>query len=86
MQRNRILTGERVQNASSGFSQDSGGAEVNITLDSAGGKLMSDATRNAVGKRMAVLFIENKQKISYVTDQNWCSNRSSYTIYRVCRD
>lgn len=62
LQRNRILTGERVQNASSGFSQDSGGAEVNITLDSAGGKLMSDATRNAVGKRMAVLFIENKQK------------------------
>ncbi|MFX8676909.1 protein translocase subunit SecD, partial [Acinetobacter baumannii] len=36
LQRNRILTGERVQNASSGFSQDSGGAEVNITLDSAG--------------------------------------------------
>ena len=68
LNRNRILTGERVQNASSGFSQDSGGAEVNITLDTAGGKLMSDATRNAVGKRMAVLFIENKQRISYVTD------------------
>ena len=68
LQRNRILTGERVQNASSGFSQDSGGAEVNITLDTAGGKFMADATRNAVGKRMAVLFIENKQKISYVTD------------------
>lgn len=65
LNRNRILTGERVQNASSGFSQDSGGAEVNITLDTAGGKLMADATRNAVGKRMAVLFIENKQKISY---------------------
>ena len=68
LNRNRILTGERVQNASSGFSQDSGGAEVNITLDSAGGKLMADATRNAVGKRMAVLFIENKQRISYVPD------------------
>ncbi len=68
LNRNRILTGERVQNASSGFSQDSGGAEVNITLDTAGGKLMADATRNSVGKRMAVLFIENKQKISYVTD------------------
>ncbi len=68
LNRNRILTGERVQNASSGFSQDSGGAEVNITLDTAGGKLMADATRNAVGKRMAVLFIENKQKISHVTD------------------
>ena len=68
LNRNRILTGERVQNASSGFSQDSGGAEVNITLDTAGGKLMSDATRNAVGKRMAVLFIENKQRISFVED------------------
>jgi len=68
LNRNRILTGERVQNASSGFSQDTGGAEVNITLDSAGGKLMSDATRNAVGKRMAVLFIENKQRINYVED------------------
>ncbi|MQW92802.1 protein translocase subunit SecD [Acinetobacter wanghuae] len=68
LNRNRILTGERVQNASSGFSQDGGGAEVNITLDSAGGKMMSDATRNAVGKRMAVLFIENKQRISYVPD------------------
>lgn len=68
LNRNRILTGERVQNAQSGFSQDTGGAEVNITLDSAGGKLMADATRHAVGKRMAVLFIENKQKISYVTD------------------
>jgi len=68
LNRNRILTGERVQNASSGFSQDTGGAEVNITLDSAGGKLMADATRNSVGKRMAVLFIENKQRISYVAD------------------
>lgn len=68
LQRSRILTGERVQNASSGLSQDSGGAEVNITLDSAGGKLMSDATRTAVGKRMAVLFVENKQKITYITD------------------
>ncbi len=69
LNRSRILTGERVQNASSGFSQDTGGAEVNITLDAAGGKLMADATRNAVGKRMAVLFIENKQRISYVTDE-----------------
>ena len=68
LNRNRILTGERVQNASSGFGQDSGTAEVNITLDNAGGKLMSDATRSAVGKRMAVLFIENKQRISYVED------------------
>lgn len=81
LQRNRILTGERVQNASSGFSQDSGGAEVNITLDTAGGKLMADATRNAVGKRMAVLFIENKQKISYVTDPDTGTQTEVRTPY-----
>ncbi|GJC30963.1 protein translocase subunit SecD [Acinetobacter sp. KAM398] len=81
LNRSRILTGERVQNASSGFSQDTGGAEVNITLDAAGGKLMADATRNAVGKRMAVLFIENKQRISYVTDENGTQTevRTPYT-------
>ena len=81
LNRSRILTGERVQNASSGFSQDTGGAEVNITLDAAGGKLMADATRNAVGKRMAVLFIENKQRISYVTDETGTQTevRTRYT-------
>lgn len=81
LNRSRILTGERVQNASSGFSQDTGGAEVNITLDAAGGKLMADATRNAVGKRMAVLFIENKQRISYVTDETGTQTevRTPYT-------
>ena len=81
LNRNRILTGEHVQNASSGFSQDSGGAEVNITLDSAGGKLMADATRGAVGKRMAVLFIENKQKISYVTDPQTGTQTEVRTTY-----
>ena len=69
LQRQRILTGERVQDARSGISQDGGGSEVNITLDTAGGRLISDATRTAVGKRMAVLFIEHKQRISYETDE-----------------
>ncbi|MFB2538445.1 MULTISPECIES: protein translocase subunit SecD [unclassified Acinetobacter] len=69
LERQRILTGERVQNAQAGFDQQGGGgAEVNIQLDSAGGKLMSDATRTAVGKQMAVLFIEHKQRISSVPD------------------
>ena len=41
---------------------------MSITLDSAGGKLMQNATRTRVGDQMAVLFIENKQKITYETD------------------
>jgi preprotein translocase subunit SecD len=67
LKRQRIVTGERVQNAQSGFDEN-GQPEVNITLDTAGGKLMSGATRNAVGKQMAVLFIENKQRISTSVD------------------
>ncbi|MEY2863478.1 MAG: protein translocase subunit SecD, partial [Pseudomonadota bacterium] len=67
LKRQRIVTGERVQNAQSGFDEN-GQSEVNITLDTAGGKLMSAATRNAVGKQMAVLFIENKQRITFAPD------------------
>ncbi|WP_019673488.1 protein translocase subunit SecD [Psychrobacter lutiphocae] len=65
--RQPILTGERVQGATSGLDEN-GAPEVNITLDTAGGKLMQNATKNAVGKQMAVLFIENKQKVSYDED------------------
>jgi preprotein translocase subunit SecD len=81
LKRQRILTGERVQNAQLGYDQN-GQASVNITLDSAGGKLMSDATRNSVGKQMAVLFIENKQKITYATDpvtKKTVETRTPYT-------
>ena len=58
--RNRILTGERVQNASSGFSQDSGGAEVNITWTPL--VVSSWQMQHAMPwvNVMAVLFIENK--------------------------
>lgn len=67
LKRQRIVTGDRVQNAMSGYDENNQ-PEVNITLDTAGGKLMADATRSAVGKQMAVLFIENKQRVSYVND------------------
>lgn len=68
LNRSRILTGERVQGASTSFDQQNGQPQVAVNLDSAGGKLMADATRTAIGKLMAVLFIETKQKISTVTD------------------
>ena len=68
LNRTRILTGERVQGASTTYDQQSGQPQVSVNLDSAGGKLMADATRTAIGKRMAVLFIESKQKISSIAD------------------
>jgi len=67
LNRQAIVTGDKVTNAQTSMDEN-GRPEVNITLDSAGGKLMQNATRTAVGEQMAVLFIENKQKISYEKD------------------
>ena len=67
LERQAIVTGDKVTNAQTGV-DESGIPEVSITLDSAGGKLMQNATRTAVGKQMAVLFIENKQRLTYEED------------------
>ncbi len=64
LERQPILTGEKVQDASSGLDDQTGTPKVNIQLDTAGGRLMQNATKNATGKQMAILFIENKQKVT----------------------
>ncbi|MDO8331267.1 MAG: protein translocase subunit SecD [Fluviicoccus sp.] len=66
LQKKKIVTGERVVGAQSGFDEFSN-AQVNITLDSRGGRMMADATRDNVGKQMAVLFVEHKQRTRLVT-------------------
>ena len=67
LEKRKIVTGERVTNAQSSFDELSQ-PQVNINLDSRGGRLMADATRDNVGRQMAVLFVENKQRIRFDTD------------------
>lgn len=57
LERELIATGNNVANAQQQFDEN-GQPQVSITMDSVGGDLMNRATRNAVGRRMAVLFIE----------------------------
>jgi preprotein translocase subunit SecD len=57
LERDIISTGNNVANAQQGFDEN-GQPQVNITMDSIGGDQMNRATRNAIGRRMAVLFIE----------------------------
>lgn len=57
-----ILRGDRVLDASVGFDPDSGLPQVNIRLDGDGGELMHRSTRHNVGRRMAVIFIETKTR------------------------
>ncbi len=65
LQRETIVTGDNVSNAQQAF-DESGQPQVNITMDSVGGDLMNRATRNAVGRRMAVLFIEYRTETEEV--------------------
>ena len=64
LEREVIITGERVSTAQASFDQN-GRPNVNISLDSEGGTMMSRATRNNVKRRMGVLFIERKYRTRY---------------------
>jgi preprotein translocase subunit SecD len=55
-----IITGDHITDAASGIEQQTGTPAVFITLDGRGAGIMADRTRDNVGKRMAVVFIENK--------------------------
>jgi preprotein translocase subunit SecD len=69
LERELIITGERVSNAAAGFDQNNQ-PNVSITLDSEGGMLMSRATRSNIKRRMGVLFIERKYRTRYEEDEN----------------
>lgn len=59
LEKDIIVTGSNVANANAGFDEN-GVAQVNITLDGKGGKLMLDVTKRALKRGMGVLFIEQK--------------------------
>tara|TARA_R110002167_G_scaffold219334_1_gene423950 strand:+ start:1020 stop:2876 length:1857 start_codon:yes stop_codon:yes gene_type:complete len=56
-----IATGSNVSNANAGFDEN-GVAQVNISLDSLGGKMMLEATKQNIKRGMGVLFIEQKSE------------------------
>ena len=55
-----IVSGDQLIGASSGFDQQTGQPQVSVTLDGVGAKRMLDFTRDNVGNRMAVVYIEQK--------------------------
>ena len=69
LEKSVIVAGERVTNASSGF-DESGFAQVNISLDMQGGRAMQKATSGNIGRRLGVLFVERKNKSILTTDEN----------------
>lgn len=61
-----IITGDQVVDAASGFDSQTGEPLVSVTLDGQGARRMSDTTRDNIGKRMAVVFIETKTEVRTV--------------------
>ncbi|WP_028628666.1 protein translocase subunit SecD [Metapseudomonas resinovorans] len=66
LERGLIITGDQVTDAQASYDEN-GRPQVNIRLDGQGGDLMSRATRNNVGRSMAVIFIEQRPVTRYVT-------------------
>ena len=58
LNRTPVLTGERLTDATPSFDPQSGEPVVRVSLDGQGARLMREATRDAVKRRMAVLLIE----------------------------
>ncbi len=62
LNRQVIITGDRITSAASGIAQDNGQPAVFIGLDSQGARRMENATKDNIGKPMAVVFIETKSE------------------------
>ena len=69
LERAVVVSGDRVTNASTGF-DESGFSQVNITLDMQGGRAMQKATSGNIGRKLAVLFVEQKSKSELIVDEN----------------
>jgi preprotein translocase subunit SecD len=83
LEKDIIITGSSVSNAQASFDEN-GQPQVSITLDAKGGQLMSRTTSNAVKRRMAVLFVEHKQRtITENVDGQPTEKRVPYVEKRI---
>ncbi|MEJ2480434.1 MAG: protein translocase subunit SecD [Acidihalobacter sp.] len=80
-----ILTGDYITNASSGFEQQNNTPAVFITLDGQGAGLMSAATRDNVGKLMAVVYIETKPETKMVDGKKTTVYKKTQQVINVAR-
>ncbi len=83
LKRQVMLTGDRIVDAASGIDQTDGQPAVFITLDGKGARIFSRATKDNVGRPMAVVFIENKVDTKTVDGQTVKSKRTVEEVVMV---
>jgi preprotein translocase subunit SecD len=69
LKREVIVTGDQLNDASSGFDSQSGEPAVFVNLDATGARRMGETTAKNINKPMAVVFIENKTRTTLVDGQ-----------------
>ncbi len=69
LSRRVIVTGDMITDAASTIDTDKGVPAVSVSLNGKGAKKMNDTTRENVGHKMAVVFIENKVETKKVGDE-----------------
>ncbi len=80
LERRVLLTGDNITDAASGLDQQTGGPAVFITLDGAGARRFENATKDKIGRLLAVVFIENK--VETITQEGE-TRRVSSTVEEV---
>jgi preprotein translocase subunit SecD len=58
VKRQVVLTGDRINDAQSGFDQRTNEPAVHVNLDGTGARIFKEVTRDNIGKRMAIVLVE----------------------------
>lgn len=69
LERTVVVSGDSVTNASTGFDEN-GFPQVNITLDMQGGRSLQKATTGNIGRRLGVLFVEQKTRSEIIKNDS----------------
>ncbi|THB65414.1 MAG: protein translocase subunit SecD [Gammaproteobacteria bacterium] len=76
-----MLTGEYIEGAFIGPNEQSSFFDVHIDLNSAGGSRFFDITKNEIGNKMAVVYIENNPKKTEVDGKEvWTTEKKEEVI------
>ncbi len=83
LKRDVIVTGDQLTDATSGFDQQSGTPDVNVTLNSAGARRMGATPRANLNKPMGVLFIETETKTHKIDGKTVRTHHKKKTVINV---
>ncbi|MGH8145962.1 MAG: protein translocase subunit SecD [Rhodanobacteraceae bacterium] len=75
-----IVSGDELVDASSGYDQQTGQPDVNVTLNSTGARKMLDFTTQNVGKRMGVVYIETTPVVKLVDGKEVHTSKTTETV------